>query len=514
MIHSNTREYQFDVKRRQASFILYVNTIILCMLAVQYSFLPFGILLVDLQDPGLRGDRMPAFVFRWHKALTPKLENWASERTGSADAEQLGLNDISGTEWPLFSAVYYLWSTEALQVAWENNPNFASSAPAEYASGAIEAAAELVADPRQADWVIRHWGSDYLTSENLFYRMLLISGLTSYQSLTGNSRFERILRDQIISLSSELDASPYGLLDDYPDQCYPIDILTALGVMKRGAAMLDIDLEGFLNRSRRGFENTRLDPATNLPAYFADSDSGLGLGPARGVGISMMLIWAPELWPDLANDWARLYEEQFWQEGYLISGYRELSNYGDWPIWYFDIDAGPVLNGYGTAASAFGIGAARANGLPAQAYTLGAEALVAAWPLPDGSLLGPRLLSNLSDAPYLGETALLFNFTRTPVSKADSGEESTALPRIVWIALGVYLIGGIISLVIAIKRLKSDTRGKQMNVFPDQLSFQFAIWMVLIVAGIWLTVIDRPGLAFILLLGAQLFPRKELLPRV
>jgi hypothetical protein len=158
------------------------------------------------------------------------------------------------------------------------------------------------------------------------------------------------------------------------------------------------------------------------------------------VGISYMLIWAPELWPETAGDWYGRYEAHFWQEGAFLAGVRELSREGNYPGWFLDVDAGPVMAGYGTAASAFGIGAARANGRMDQAYPLMAEAMVTAWPLPNGTLLGPRLLSNLSDAPYTGEAALLFVFTRQAVSGEVTAAGGT-LPLFVY--LGLLFYGGV-----------------------------------------------------------------------
>ena len=136
------------------------------------------------------------------------------------------------------------------------------------------------------------------------------------------------------------------------------------------------------------------------------------------MGLSFMLTWAPQLWPQTAQDWYAKYSEQFWQEGLFFAGFREFPK--DIDVGWFnmsDVDAGPVVGGYGVAASAFGVGAARAMGRTDQAYKLAAQALVASWPLPDGTLLVPRVLSNVSDAPYLGEAATLFALTRTPVAQ-------------------------------------------------------------------------------------------------
>ncbi len=100
----------------------------------------------------------------------------------------IGYRDISGTEWPLFGSVFYLWATESLEQAAREDPSLCPVPPSQYARGAIEAAAALVADPNHAGWVRQHWGDEYLQKENLFYRMLLISALTSYQKLLGDAQ--------------------------------------------------------------------------------------------------------------------------------------------------------------------------------------------------------------------------------------------------------------------------------------------------------------------------------------
>ena len=109
-----------------------------------------------------------------------------------------------------------------------------------------------------------------------------------------------------------------------------------------------------------------------------------------------MLIWAPELWPQTARDWYEKYEDQFWQQDRLFAGFREFSKGVDLgKLIFADVDAGPIINGYGAAACAFGIGAARSMGRFDHAYPLAAEAIVGSWPLPNGTLVVPRMLSNI-----------------------------------------------------------------------------------------------------------------------
>ncbi|MGB1253342.1 MAG: hypothetical protein ACPG8W_22205 [Candidatus Promineifilaceae bacterium] len=440
---------RFVYKQYLIGFWNYGLVVLLAVVAFYFFLIPAAIVIRDLNDPALRQNKTPAFAYRWHRNVSRQMEPWARERVETGRASTLNLNNISGTEWPVFSAVYYLWATESLQAAWEADPSLSTTMPTDYAEGAIRAAAALVADPNHAAWVQQHWGDDYLHQENIFYRMLLIGGLTSYQELLGETTYEALLIDQVQSLSRELDASPYGLLDDYPNQCYPIDILPAIAVIQRASVMLDMAHEPFVARSVRGFSDTRLDPATMLPTYIADSETGVGYGSARGIGASYMLIWAPELWPEVSEAWYTQFEQHFWQEGRFVSGIREFPVYANSAEWLADVDAGPVIAGYGTAASAFGIGATRANGRFDHAFPLSAEALVSTWPLPNGTLLGPRMLSNLSDAPLIGETALLFSFTRQAQTQQITTAVSGGLPLVVYAGLLFYSLIGLVIMWLA-----------------------------------------------------------------
>lgn len=484
---------------------VYGNALIVIALAMYFFIVPFAILVSILSNPGLKNGEMPRFLYQWHHQLSEKFEPWARDRIDSERASELSINNISGTEWPIFSAVFYLWTTEALQDAWAQNPLLNPTMPKEYAREAIESAAALISDPNHASWVKNHWGDDYLSQENLFYRMLLISGLTSYQKLLGNDKYEPLLLDQVESLSQELDASPFGLLDDYPGQCYPIDILPAIAAIQRADTVLGTDHSKFIARAVRAFEGTRLDTQTQLPAYIANSKTGAGIGPARGVGISYMLIWAPELWLETAQTWFERYENHFWQEGQIVAGVREFSRQSSFSEWLVDVDAGPVVSGYGTAATAFGVGAARVNGRFDQAYPLSAEAVVAAWPLPNGTLLGARALSNLSDAPYVGEAILLFNLTRQPIFD-DIVSVKNSLPFGVYLALFMYLSIGLACIGHVFRSIRRWHKQLPELTYP-QPQLQFISWIMLFFTSIISIIFYSPLLGFMTLFGALLLPR-------
>lgn len=490
---------------KRLTWSIYGNAILLTTVAFYFFFYPATIIIRDLNDPGLKGgDTPPRFVYGWHRSLSKNYQKWASERVASGEAAQMSIQDISGTEWPIFGTVFYLWATESLQEAWEKDPSLSEIAPNVYARETIEASAALVSDPNHAGWVRKHWGEDYLSRENLFYRMLLISGLTSYQKLTGEDKYESLLREQTESLANELDRSPYGLLDDYPGQCYPVDILPAIAAIQRADEILGTDHTEFVQRAVRAFQGNAVDELTGLPAYMADSNTGLGYGPARGVGITFMLIWAPQLWEDTAQEWYASYDHHFWQREWATAGFREFSKeLPNGPWWFIDVDAGPVMGGYGTAASAFGIGTARTYGRFDQAYPLSAEALAASWPLPDGTLLGPRMFSNLSDAPYVGETALLFSLTRQPIVGEGTSSDGY-IPASVYFGILFYLICGSLLIWRAIFLLK---RWRKLESIPvPQPALQLFLWIVLLAAGLIMLTFSNKVLGIMLMFLAQTLP--------
>jgi hypothetical protein len=489
---------------KKLTWCIYINSILLTVLAFYFFFYPAVIILRDLNDPGLKnGDTPPRFAYSWHRSFSTKYEKWARERVESGKAADLSINDISGTEWPVFGTVFYLWATESLQEAWEKDPSLSRFAPKEYARGAIEASAALVSDPNHAGWVRKHWGDDYLSRENLFYRMLLISGLTSYQKLTDDNKYEALLREQTESLANELDQSPYGLLDDYPGQCYPVDILPAIAAIHRADAVLGTDHTEFVQRAVRAFQGNAMDELTGLPTYVADSRSGQGFGPARGVGIAFMLIWAPQLWEDTSLEWYASYDHHFWQREWSTAGFREFSKELPNGDWFIDVDAGPVMDGYGTAASAFGIGTTRTYGRFDQAYPLSAEALAASWPLPDGTRLGPRMFSNLSDAPYVGETAMLFSLTRQPIVEGGAPADGY-IPASVYFGILFYLVCGGLLIWRAIFLLE---RWKRLtgNLIPQQ-KIQLFLWIALFAGGLVTLIFFNKTIGALLIFLTQTLP--------
>jgi len=424
---------------------------------VAWFFLLPGVQVVrDLDDPALSGPGVPERAGDMHRELTPRFERWARERVERARGEEAALLDVIATEWPLFTAVFYLMSTEQLQDDWEARGR-EGEAPLAESRGAVDAARDLLLDPSHHSWVARHWGEGYLHEENVFFRSLLIAGLTSHARLTGE--VHPLLRDQVETLAADLDAAPLGLLHDYPGECYPIDVLAAVGILRRADAVLGTDHSAFAARSLRAFAGERAD-ALGLVPYRVSLPDGEIVQPARGVGTSWTLVFAPHLDAEEAERWYGLHERHFWQERVWASGFREFADGGElargYGEWTWEVDAGPIVGGFGTAASAFGLGAARANGRFDHAYALSTEMVATSWPLPDGTHLFPRGISSAADAPLLGEVAITY-FLGVPPAPGVPHVPAGSLPGLVWLSLAIYF--GLSGLVfgLAFWRLRRAT---------------------------------------------------------
>jgi len=492
---------------------VYGNHLIVAAFALYFLILPGFLVMRDLADPRLKDERIPKVAWRLHHDLSPRYARWARERVESGVAAHLNLYDVPSTEWPMFGSVYYLWATEALQNAWEQAPSLSREAPVVYARETIAAIMDLVLDPRHHTWVKTHWGPDYLHRQNVFFRSLIIAACTSHENLIGDGKYLDLLRDQVETLAAALDASPHGVLEDYPGDCYPIDVLAAIACIRRADAVLGTDHGPFVRRALRAFSGSMLD-ACGLPPYLMDVKTAEHLGPSRGTGNSYVLIFAPELWPELAADWYARYETHFWQKAWWAEGWREyprvldpkFGSYMDGRLAY-DVDAGPIIAGFSPAANAFGLADATINGRLDHAYTLGSQLTAATWPLPDGSLLGPRLLSSQCHAPYLGEACILFFLSQTPHQGATIVTGGHR-PGCVTIGYVFYFGTGLALLLAAGVGAWRYRRVTAHSDFPCQ-RLQFAIWAGLLIAVVVLVATHHARLTIPALLIAFLLPYRQ-----
>jgi hypothetical protein len=193
-----------------------------------------------------------------------------------------------------------------------------------------------------------------------------------------------------------------------------------------------------------------------------------------------MCLMSPELWPAQARQWYALYDRFFWQHRISAVGYREYPIGIPHSDWTMDVDAGPVIAGHGVSASAFGVGAARKNGRFDRAYPLAAEMLATIWELPNGVLAMPRLLSNLSDAPLLGEAAILWQLSIQP-QKGFPVKTGGSVPAYVYIVLTVLFLFGMWRIVTAVYNFREARRSPEPDVWTPKL--QLTLWALLVLGS-------------------------------
>ncbi len=225
--------------------------------------------------------------------------------------------------------------------------------------------------------------------------------------------------------------------------------------------------------------------------------------------MSYVLIYAPELYPERARRWYDIYVQHFWQNNWLASGFREYPREMPDTDWLMDPDSGPVLFGFSPSGNAYGVAAARVNGRFDHAWTLGAQALAAAWPLPDGSWMGARFLSAASrgHAPFLGEMNLLFLFTRQPATGVPI-VTGGHMPLLVWIGFALTLGFGSVLLCMTVRRCKAWLRSADLVRVPLE-RVQLMLWITLILFSGFSLLAAKSLMAFAFLLAAQLLPRKS-----
>ncbi len=401
----------------------------LCL--VGYPLLVTACFLV--RDPGLRGAGPSIFAYSLHRSISQRIPGYVDARIASGVAGTLSQFEITATESPVYGAFFYLLATANLQAAWERDQSLASVSPAAAGAQAIDASVRLMLDEGHAHWVREYWGDDYLDEPNCFYRMLMIGSLTAHHELTNSTRHLSLLRRVVDDLAADLDASPHGLIDDYPGQCFPCDVAVAVSMVLRADQALGTNRKEWaraaLHRMLGNFNG-------ETPPYTADARTGSPILATRGCTNGFFFSHARDIDPAMADELYQKYAADFWQEGSVIAGWREFPKWGVVPAYYLDPDSGPVIDGFGTAASGLGLGAARLHNDPERAGKLGAQMLASAMPMINGRLLVPWLVSDRVHAPYFAEITILHQLSLLPNQPKVQGPRPRAsLPLVVWIIL-------------------------------------------------------------------------------
>jgi hypothetical protein len=268
--------------------------------------------------------------------------------------------------------------------------------------------------------------------------MLFILGLSSYEKITGDTRYRSVMSHQRSTLAAELAAAKFHLRNDYPSECYPADMLWAVAAIQRAGRLENARHDELAKSLITAFDGPLKTPE-GLPAFQANARSGAIVQGARGCGNSGILLFTAELDPAVAARWYGDYAKNYWKDTGWIAGFTETPR--DSGEDFMDVDSGPVLCRIGSMASAFGIGAAKTVGRFDHAAPLTMEMVACSWPTPFGPLV-PGLMGRVAVKSWsLGEVALLFSMTR-PSYVATGVPFAGSAPAIVWVLVAGYLALG------------------------------------------------------------------------
>lgn len=387
-------------------------------------------------DRGLRSAGPSTFACSLQRSLSRRIPAYVDERISSGVAKTLNGSQITATESPVYGAFFYLQATANLQSAWERDHSLARVAPAVSGAEAIEASVRLMLDEGHAHWVKEYWGEDYLSEPNCFYRTLLIGSLTAHHQLTGDGRHLPLLRTVVDDLVADLDASPSGLVEDYPDQCFPCDVGVAIAMILKADEALGTDRKAW---AQAAFQRILAHYKPALPPYTADVRNGAPIQQTRGCTNGFFFSHVQTIDPPVSDALYQRYVDDFWQEKWGMAGWREFPKDSWKPDLYFDADSGPVIGGFGTGSTGLGLGAARAQGDAERAGKLGAEMLVTSMPMIHGRLLFPWLVSDHEHAPYFAEICLLHQLSLLPAEAAGEGRRA-AIPPLMWATLAIVTL--------------------------------------------------------------------------
>ena len=410
---------------RGLRFAVSCTVVLLAAVLFIYPAIIIGTLVIDshLQQTG-----ESRLVPGWFNSAAGRYLSWANTYLGTNYAKSLHDNEIAATEWPIFGSAFFLVTAEDLQSRGLIDATHGTNGEA------VEKAAQIVASPVTATWVKNKWGDRYLEKENVFYRMLLILGLSSYEKTTGNTQYRGLLSQQLSTLAAELAEAKLHLRDDYPSECYPADMLWAVAAIQRAGRLEDKRYDALAKNLMASFDGP-VKAAQGLPAFQADARTGELLQGARGCSNSGILLFAAELDPAVARRWYDAYEKKFWKDTGWIAGFTELPRGSGGH--FADVDSGPVLFEFGSVASAFGIGAAKAVGRFDRAAPLTMQVVACSWPTPFGFLV-PGIMGRAAAGSWsLGEVALLFSMTR-PTAAAVTIPGDGHVPWIVWTLLAIF----------------------------------------------------------------------------
>lgn len=181
--------------------------------------------------------------------------------------------------------------------------------------------------------------------------------LAARQKLAPLSSVQSALLEALLTeIENDIERAPTHLLPTYGQRIWPADnevIVAALVLLEKGSS----------RRASQGLQAMRAALAAleseGLPPSRLPSVGKRGADVPRGCALSWTIAMRGLHDPASASDLYDKYRALYWVELGPLAGFREWPPGIERPA---DVDSGPIVMGVGTAATAFGMGAARLAG--------------------------------------------------------------------------------------------------------------------------------------------------------
>lgn len=188
----------------------------------------------------------------------------------------------------------------------------------------------------------------------------LALGFGIQRAVFGDERHDDERRHLCNILLAELETRRGAPLDSFPNACWPFDTIPPL-VALQVSDRLDRSAVAApaIKRHLDWIAEQGTDPSLRLPWSKISINGSDAPQPPRGCDLSLRMGLMRMLDPAAARTLYRSYVRAYWRELGVMAGFRE---YPRGHVGGTDADSGPIVEGIGMAATAFGIGAAEAMG--------------------------------------------------------------------------------------------------------------------------------------------------------
>lgn len=317
----------------------------------------------------------------------------------AAPAQTNGFFNLTETEWPFFSLIYWGYS----------GVNLAQTVPEvkQEALKDVNWALEKLQTRRVSGFIEAHFGpafgEGFHTPSTLYHGHFLMLALR-YREVSNDTRYDELIHKIAKAFVESFDQESSGILLSYRNLCWPSDTLPALAALRL---------------HDRLFQTTYAEtPCRNwsdsMQKHYVDTQSGLlcasinpktqqpTCGP-RGVGLMFSFPFLRVVDSELAHRQFALAKK------FLVGsamGFRAVREYPPGQDGAADIDSGEIIMGYGQGASGFAIAAAAAMN-----DSLLHDELCASQEIFTGLLRGAGAVNESMSVPLVGKCVILFGRT-------------------------------------------------------------------------------------------------------